>query len=590
MKTKYPSMFGVLAALLLVASFIIPTNLISPSPVQAGICKWDRMYMPGENAARGDVVHGSEVNKIAVGSDGATILALVTVGANTTILLNSPMMGLFWGNTAYANLAGAMVPLGANPFLFDVAIAPDNPAFWAVVTAGVGVNSPVDVWITQNAGGKWERTNLQAASGALIGCIDISVDYGGKRDIAAGIRRGNGGGAMDIYVLQSTGFTGWRRQTTLPPTVVLNGGMADVFALRFSATYPADGALAAVFADNTTGTMYNVALRDIDGNNILSWAFPLDVEVAPATLPNSAFAFQLVDANLELPSDFSGQAASLRRAYISTDSGATNAQDGIYRIDDQTVYVLMDTSAAADTRRISSIAYFGTYASGKLLVGEYNGFGCTATVPTWFTDSPTTCPVPCWYPALKPATGAAGQLAATCALGVRGVGNAQVVWFMNGNVALTATGSSASANGTAWFAGVLALPIEDDESAISLSRNNGETWNQLAMIDTTIDWFNDFAISADCNTLYLASASANATYNCKAFDSVWRASLNGAVVAPLPPIPPLGIWYERVYTRPTALSCNATHSDLPLLRLAGACEEPTGQIVGWAAQGTMAQA
>ena len=591
MKTKYPSMFGVLAALLLVASFIIPTNLISPSPVQAGICKWDRMYMPGENAARGDVAHASEVNKIVVGSDGATILAVVNIaGLGAPILLNSPLMGIMWANTAYQNLAGAMVPLGANPLVFDVAIAPDNPAFWAVVTAGVGVNAPVDIWITQNAGGKWERTNLQAASGALIGTIDISVDYGGKRDIAAGIRRGNGSGLMDIFVLQSTGFTGWVRQAVRPPTVLLNGGMADVFALRFSATYPADGALAVVFADNTTGTMYNVALRDIDANNILQWAFPADVEVAPATTPASAFAFQLVDADLQLPSDFSGQAASLRRAYISTDSGAANAQDGIYRIDDQTVYVLMDTSAAADTRRISSIAYFGTYASGKLLAGEYLGYACTATVPTWFTDSPTTCPVPCWYPCLKCPTGAAGQLQATCSMNTRGVGNAQVAWFMNGQVALVATGSSVSNNGTTWFAGALAIPIEDDESAISLSRNNGETWNQIAMIDTTIDLFNDFAMSADCNTLYLASASVNATYNCKAFDSVWRASLNGAVVAPLPPIPPLGVWYERVYTRPTALSCNVTHSDLPLLRLAGACEEPTGQIVGWAAQGTMAQA
>ncbi len=587
MKTKYPSMFGVLAALLLVASFIIPTNLINPSPVQAGVCKWDRMYMPGENAARGDVFNASEVNKIVVGSDGATILAVVNANAfGGPILFNSPMMGLMWAYTGYLNLAAVMGPLGANPLVFDVAIAPDNPAFWVVTTAGVGTNTPVEVWITDNAGGKWQCANLQTLTGnALIGCIDISVDYGGQRDIAAGIRRGNGTGPMDIYVLKTGGLTGWQRQTILPPTVIIDGGRADVFALRFSPTYPADGALAAVFADNTTGTMYDVALRDIDGNNILQWAFTADVEVAPATTPNSALAWQLIDANLELPSDFSGQAASLRRAYISTDSNAA-AQDGIYRIDDQTVYVLMDTSAAADTRRISSIAYFGTYASGKLLAGEYMGYACTATVPTWFTDSPTTCPVPCWYPCLKCATGAAGQLQATCSLNTRGVGNAQVAWFMNGQVALTATSSGTSTNGTGWYAGLLGPVVYDDESAISLSRNNGETWNQIAFIDTTISYFNDFAISADCNTLYLASASVNATQPCKAFDSVWRASLNGAVVAPLPPIPPLGVWYERVYTRPTALSCNTTQSDLPLLRLAGGCEEPTGQIVGWAAQAT----
>ena len=70
--------------------------------------------------------------------------------------------------------------------------------------------------------------------------------------------------------------------------------------------------------------------------------------------------------------------------------------------------MLMDTPTDVN-KSIYTIAYFGTYASGKLLAGERMGFPCTATVPTWFTDSPTTCPIPCWYPALKPTTGAANR-------------------------------------------------------------------------------------------------------------------------------------------------------------------------------------
>src|SRR4030042_554993 len=99
------------------------------------------------------------------------------------------------------------------------------------------------------------------------------------------------------------------------------------------------------------------------------------------------------------------------------------------------------------------------------------------------------------------------------------------------------------ANSLPWFSPYPAAPLFNDESAFSISRNNGETWNQLAFIDTTVNFFNDFAISADCNTLYLASVSFNGTPNCRNFDSVWRSSLNPAVVAPLPPIPPLGYWY-----------------------------------------------
>ena len=99
----------------------------------------------------------------------------------------------------------------------------------------------------------------------------------------------------------------------------------------------------------------------------------------------------------------------------------------------------MDTTTIPH-KSIYSIAYFGTYASGKLLAGERMGFPCTATVPTWFTDSPTTCPIPCWYPALKPTTGAANQ--GTCAVGIQdGLGGAIVDWNADGSLGLVATGS-----------------------------------------------------------------------------------------------------------------------------------------------------
>ena len=100
----------------------------------------------------------------------------------------------------------------------------------------------------------------------------------------------------------------------------------------------------------------------------------------------------------------------------------------------------MDTTSITN-KAIYSIAYFGTYASGKLLAGERLGYPCTATVPTWFTDSPTTCPIPCWYPALKPTTGAADQGA--CAVGTQdGLGGAMVAWNADGSLGLVATGSS----------------------------------------------------------------------------------------------------------------------------------------------------
>jgi hypothetical protein len=748
MKTKYPSMFGVLAALLLVASFIIPTSLASPTPVQAGVCKWTQVEMPGSILARFDVgfIGPTDVQKIVTGNDGVTVLAVVnmdlspggTVGAGWPVLLVSPLMGILWSHVPYQNLAnqwtadykaanGGTAPV-FPPLVFDVAIAPDNPAFWAVVVQDpdtlaatpAAIPGPTEVYVTENAGGKWTRTRLDQLTTATpigtagwVGAIDISVDYGGQRDIAVGMRLGNGTNPFEIWVLQTAGFAGWNLQTVNPPPAITLG---DVYALKFSPTYPADGALAVVFTTTNAppGTYYNVALRDIDQNDVNQWSFPTNVPIAAnpltGTLPN---ATQLISADLELPSDFNGQAASLRRAYVSTDTGgATTFDDGVYRIDNTTVYVLMDTTNDA-FRRVATIAYFGTYASGKLLAGSVMGYRCEASVPTWFTDSPTTCPVPCWYDCLKCPTGAAlcedepGDVDSCIddCVNEMADANAQVAWFMDGAVAWAATGTyilvpNYDPPGVIWWLPFLTDPADsaNDETAISISRNNGETWNQLAFIDTTIDAFNDVAVSADCQTLYLASwndgcnleatctvtamfeydcpaaddgdctidlfddsvdsdcvdladftydatcerdpltclctynISGNFTVDCcgcevlvpftatgnlecgvadnvtvtipvdcsdccaadcclnTAFDSVWRTSLNAAVVGPLPPMPPLGYWYERVYTRPTALSCCDWQSDLPILRLAGACEEPTGQIVGWAAQGTQAEA
>ena len=65
-----------------------------------------------------------------------------------------------------------------------------------------------------------------------------------------------------------------------------------------------------------------------------------------------------------------------------------------------------------------------------------------------------------------------------------------------------------AAGGLKWA--FTATIVANDECAFAISRNNGETWNQLSLIDTTIDWFNDVAVSPDCTTIYLASVSQQA--------------------------------------------------------------------------------
>ena len=643
MKTKYPRIFGLLAAVLLVASFVLPTGLISPASVAAdpGICKWDALTTPGYLPLKNDVGGslGYDIHDMAVGGDGATVLlvaqywlpkilpSIPTFGTLTNNLYYSNNNGLSFGGTkntafqqaffSFYDIPQATYQTNENvyPNVFMVAIAPDNPNFFAIVTSdnvtAPVIQAPVEVWITANAGSKWECTQIAPTlrtAGETIRSIDVSVDYGGRRDIAIGTVDGNGTG--DVYVVKSTGFGGWKDQDFDGTPI------GDFYAVKFSPSYASDASLAVVFATTATGTFYNISLRDIDTNTHSKWAFlPAisNVLLPPASIISgtSPLIATLNKVDLELPSDFSGQAASLRRAYISLDcydNGATKNGDwdGILRVDNNSVYVLMDTSTDF-TKSIYSIAYFGTYASGKLLAGERMGWPCTAEVMTWFTDSPTTCPIPCWYPALKPTTGAAGI---TCSDDQNGIGAAVVGWKADGQLAFAATGSHAITTAATWF-GTGATPnmswlpwwnaphnatppyywaaygykgslVKNDESAFGISRNNGETWNQIALIDTTITRFTDIAPSADCKTIYLASVSGapGAAASCLAFDSVWRTSSNMDVTSPYAPLP-VGIFWERVLTRVTAPDCHEAQTNLALLRLVPYCADPTGEVVAW---------
>ena len=611
MKTKYPSLFGILAALMLVVSFVVPTSLVNPANVAAdpGICKWDTLREPNALYGLQAIANFSDIIDLAVGSDFNTMYAIVnstfpSYAASDTVLFQSSVKGLLWSGGKWSALVRETQWVPGNN-LYQVAVAPDNPNFVAVTSDNGTTNSgPKQVWVSQNGGSDWDFTNFAINLGVneTIRCIDISVDYGGKRDIAVGTTTGTGGGR--IFTVKSTGFSGWLAQTTTAPGNQM--GNVDFFAVKFSPSYASDASMAVVYADNTTAsttcpatvagaTYYNVALRDIDQNAISLWAFPAPgIEVRDATwaVGASPSLATLNKADLELPSDFSGQAASLRRAYISLDALVlcTTAKpdcdrDGIFRIDDTTPYTLMDTHSIMD-KSIYSIAYFGTYASGKLLAGERLGYPCTATVPTWFTDSPTTCPIPCWYPALKPTTGAANQGQCTVASKC-GVGAAIVAWAPPGTLAYAATGALAYTTGTNWFTNlIVGTPTGNDESALAISRNNGETWNQVSFIDTVITRFTDIAPTPDCKTIYLASVSGTARGSgCAEFDSVWRSTLNPDVASPIA-AQPVGILWERVFTHVTAANCEGYQTNAALLRLVPYCADPTGEIVAWAVYDT----
>ena len=486
------------------------TAFSTPAPAYAGTMQWTTIDTP--SSAHNVIVSPSEVNAIAIGPDGITAYAIDIPHNKVYKSMNS---GIHWDDiTGYLSSAGAALPA------WDIAIAPDNPNFVALVTSSAGL--PRNVFISTNGGSTWQDTNYPATSN--IGAIAISMNYGGY-DIVAGSRTGAGGGA--IHIFKTSGYSGWADQ----------GFTGDVLAARFSPAYASDSSIIIVSAD-ATGSYVNLGIRDTVANTT-NWGTWGPVEITTAGPGTSPGANQIITADIELPFDFSGQTASLRRIFISTNDAGASGNAGVYRIDDTLIYRLIPTSGI---KMVASIAYYGSYNAGELLVGEVKANASSAAVDIWHCSNPgaicpqATCLV--WQKAVKPPTGG----------GNSGYANAQVIWSPDGGRAYCGT-SSANLDMAGWPNGYLTTQGRD-ESAFSITLDNGKTWNQLSLIDTEVSFLSDVVASANSDTVYLASVNTHGGFN--GFDSLWRSTS----------YPPGRTW-ERVL-------CLLTASDDTILRMSPA--------------------
>ena len=107
-------------------------------------------------------------------------------------------------------------------------------------------------------------------------------------------------------------------------------------------------------------------------SNFTNWSaiYVTPIELTTAGPGSSPDNTEIITADLELPSDFSGSNPSLRRFYVSTDAIAAGVQSGVYRVDGTVVYRIKPPTTVPTSGRISTIAYLGTYAEGVLLAGE----------------------------------------------------------------------------------------------------------------------------------------------------------------------------------------------------------------------------
>lgn len=384
------------------------------------------------------IVPNSDVSHIAVGYD------------NTIYALDSPHARLYksdHGGYGWTDISRGLA--AAVPWT-ELAIAPDDPRIVAVVT-----NTGTEVFVSTDGGTNFAATGLSGklGGGERVQCLAISPGYG-RRDIAVGTSTGSGNGKVWVNIMNgfpggwqdmSTGATGWSN--------------ADIFAIEYSPGFAVDGTLLAIAATgpppNTDDTFLYMGTRDLGGNTTIwnnSSGYPVEISQSGQDTPGTPLTY----ADIALPADYTGTSPASRHVYTCWSDNppgvatSGNPNDDVYRLDDTVCYRLL-----VRTDVICSLAHYGMFSRGKLLAGAVKA----STVSlfhgpqVYFTSNPHS-PYPTWQNSQKPPTGPA---------------QARVGWSADGRVAYCGTSAPAGGSG--------------DQSAFSVSTNNGFTWNQIGLID-----------------------------------------------------------------------------------------------------------
>jgi hypothetical protein len=381
-------------------------------------------------------VPGSNVNRIAVAYN------------NTVYALDSPNAKIYKSDHGGIGWMDISRGLGAAAPWTDLAVAPDNPNLIAVVT-----NAGTEVYVSTDGGSKFSATGLSGnlGGGERVQCLAISPNYG-CWDIAIGTSTGSGNGRVFVNVF--SGFpSGWQDMST----GASGWSNADVFAIQHSPDFASDGTLLAIAATTppTDDTYLYIGTRDLGGYTTI-WnnfaGYPVEISQSGQDTPGTPLTY----ADLALPSDYSGSLPSHRHAYTCWSDNppgtaiAGNPNDDVYRLDDTVCYRILNRPDI-----ICSLAHHGMFNHGRLLAGA--AIASTTAISqgplTYYTYNPqSTCPN--WQDSQKPPTGP---------------GQARLAWSPDGKAAYCGTSSAGGGS--------------HDQSAFSISDNNGLTWNQIGLID-----------------------------------------------------------------------------------------------------------
>ncbi|MEJ2739073.1 MAG: hypothetical protein P8105_04475 [Dehalococcoidia bacterium] len=379
----------------------------------------------------------------------------------------------------------------------DIVVAPDQAAIVAVVTSGRKA-----VFISDDAGATWYNTSVPAITGE-IWHIDISTSYQKSgtalvRDLGIGTADWDGlvtNGQVWTAQFGENTISAWKNQN-------IAAGY-DVSAIAFAPSYKENQAILAV-ASTTTDTRLCIGERDLDAQTT-KWN---NISGYPVDIVNSGDSGPDILSNIAMPDNYSAILSTRRVTFVSfyRDTVAIDADDNIYRINDST------SEAMGLNEKIYSISLYGSVSDsgytvggdGILLAGAVDADATGYAVPVYRCNNPFAVPPasPAWQEASQPPSGP---------------GNACVSWNYDGTAAYCGTGTQSPVG-------------PPDESAFSRSYDNGNTWEQVSLINTVLN-ISDIAPAPDSKSLFLAS------YSDYGPEGIWRSAGE-----------PMGSYWGRILT------------------------------------------
>jgi hypothetical protein len=327
------------------------------------------------------------------------------------------------------------------------------------------------VYITDDAGANWDSLG-QVGGGAITDVKDlaISVEKGGNHFVAVA---GTDGTNAEIWTYE-IGAIG---ATWVDRSGATGFDAAEVtMAAAFSPNFYSDQVMVAI----TGGVTVDELKFQIFSYNTGTWnsgAFT----AYPVNLIQSSEALTSIDAaSIAMAPDYLGSDDSMRVAFVglTVNSGSTMETSGVFRLDDDSIEVVKDE------KEIYSVAF-----DGSLLVAGRNDNTGVYRSTNALDDSPST--------------------SSSTSTKNPGGDNMCIVGIAGDTVVAGTSG---------------------DESSFAYSEDNGKSFNDISLIDTTLTTLSDVAVSPDGSIVYLVTADASADMSVWRLDGGWERvySLQGA--------------------------------------------------------------